>query len=447
MNKKWIVLLIVLALAAAYSLRPEGAIPVELVDVGRGSVVAEVQDRGRTSLPHRHSLAMPIAGRLLPIELREGDHVAAGQIVARLDTQELDADVHAAERRVELAESSIRLNRNRQLLAIAHAEYERLDEAVKAVIESSIQRERASQSQLEYATWWLESIERTTQTGATSEQAVREARMQQATSEVEATTNQLITSAMRAFDAAMAFMPPSIDAVEELLEEREVGLEQQLALARIELDRARRDRARAELAATGRGVVLARHFSDERSLPAGTVLLEIGDLTGMEVMTELLTSEALGVRVGQAAEVLGLPTGALAARVARVEPAAFTKLSSLGVEEQRVRVFLTPEPAALEALLDSGVPLGVGYSVRVRVLIGEREDVLRIPQRALVRSGVNGWSVFVESDGSAELRELELGLLGPQDAEVRAGLVEGERVVLSPPAGLAPGARLEASAR
>jgi HlyD family secretion protein len=444
MNKKWIVLLVLVVLAGAYALRPAAAIPVELVAVERGTVAAEVQDRARTSLPRRHSLAMPIDGRLLPIELKEGDRVEAGQIVARLDTAELDSDVEAAEKRVELAESSIRLNQNRQLLAIAHAEYERLDEAVQAVIESSIQRERASQSQLEYATWWLESIERTTQTGATSEQAVREARMQQATSEVDAATNQLITSAMRAFDAAMAFMPASIDAVEELLEERDVGLQQQLELARLELDRVRRDRARAEIKATTSGVVLTRHYSDERSLTAGTVLLELGELSDMEVMTELLTRDALDVRTGQAAEVLGLPSGSLPARVDRVEPSAFTKLSSLGVEEQRVRVFLTPDRGALTALLESGVPLGVGYSVRARVFVGQRESVLSIPRRALVRSGVKGWSVFVEEDGTARSVALELGLLGPLTAEVRSGLSEGDRVVLSPPAGLSDGERIAA---
>ncbi|MCC7123675.1 MAG: efflux RND transporter periplasmic adaptor subunit, partial [Acidobacteria bacterium] len=218
------------------------------------------------------------------------------------------------------------------------------------------------------------------------------------------------------------------------------------AAANAELDRARARLMPTSVDATGRvlevrapvdGVVLRRHRESEGVVPAGEPLLEIGDPSHVEIVADLLSTDAVkvkpGMRVGVEQWGGDSPMGA---RVERVEPSGFTKVSALGVEEQRVNVIMDFEDDHA-----AWTSLGDGYRVEVRIAIQELPDVVKVPTAALFREGEQ-WAVYVVDEGRVRRVELELGARTNAEAEVRSGLTADQRVVIHPPDALTDGARI-----
>ena len=214
-----------------------------------------------------------------------------------------------------------------------------------------------------------------------------------------------------------------------------------------ELQRAEARLAPSTLEAPGRvvtvtapveGVVLKRLRESETFVPAGDPLIEIGDQRQLEIVADLLSTDAVRVKAGARAivEQWGGETP-LEARVRRIEPAGFMKISALGVEEQRVNVVLD----FVEPRRPARASLGDGYRVEVRVVIWESPAVVKVPTSALFRHGEQ-WAVYVMEGGRARRTLLELGHQTGQYAEVVAGLAEGARVILHPGDTLVDGARV-----
>jgi HlyD family secretion protein len=174
------------------------------------------------------------------------------------------------------------------------------------------------------------------------------------------------------------------------------------------------------------GVVLRRLRESEGTVPAGEPLVEIGDTSRIEIVSDLLSADA--VRVQDGGRVLVERWGGsttLEGRVRRVEPSGFTKLSALGVEEQRVNViidFADPEASR---------QLGDGYRVEVRIVTWETDNALKIPTSSLFKTG-DDWSVFTVVDGHAALRRVEIGQRNSLEAEVLSGLQESDKVIVHP---------------
>jgi len=186
--------------------------------------------------------------------------------------------------------------------------------------------------------------------------------------------------------------------------------------------------------------VLKRLRESESVVPAGDPLIEIGDPRQLEIVSDLLSTDA--VRVTPGARVMIEQWGgdrALDARVRRIEPAGFTKISALGVEEQRVNVvldFVNP--------VEAWAALGDAYRVEVRIVTWETPGALKVPTSALFREG-EAWAVYVfGADDRAHRTIVELGRQTGQEAEVISGLTEGARVILHPADTLSDGARIEA---
>lgn len=155
------------------------------------------------------------------------------------------------------------------------------------------------------------------------------------------------------------------------------------------------------------------------------------------IVVDLLSSDAVRVEAGQHVHIEAWGGGArLNGRVRRVEPFGFTKVSALGIEEQRVNVIIdfTDPPERWRRL-------GHGYRVEPRIILAEGDNVLKVPRSALFRDG-NQWAVFVDDGGKAALRQVELGLENGLEAEIRNGLSEGERVVLQPNDRVSDGVRV-----
>ena len=355
-------------------------IAVDVARVSRGPLVVTIDEEGRTRVRDRFVVAAPVTGRLLRIELDPGDRVERGAIIARLQPEPpalLDARTHAE--------------------ALASVE------SAEAALEHARAEERRARAALAQAQRELKRTRDLTAAGVTTRQEldVREADASLAGEELNAAVSAVRAAAAeveraRARAAAPASRAPNIGGTVVV---------------------------RAPVA----GVVLQRPRQSESVVRAGEPLVEIGDPRNIEIVTDLLSTDAVRVTPGAHAMIEEWGGDAsLAATVRRIEPAGFTKISALGVEEQRVNVVLD--------LLDSGeecASLGDAYRVEARIVLWEAPDVLKVPTNALFRDG-RRWAVYVASDGRARRTFVELGHQTGTEAEVTSGLTEGMTVIVHP---------------
>jgi HlyD family secretion protein len=191
-----------------------------------------------------------------------------------------------------------------------------------------------------------------------------------------------------------------------------------------------------ELSSPISGRVLRVVEKSERVVPVGTPILILGEPGQIEIVTDVLSTDAVRIRLG--APVLLDGWGGdhpLRARVRLVEPYGFTKVSALGVEEQRVNV--------ISDFVDPRGPLGDGYRVEAHIVTWSSENVLKVPLSGVFRRG-EGWSAFVIAVGRAMTKSVEIGHRNESDVEILSGLVEGDRVILHPPNQLTDGMRVRA---
>lgn len=377
-------LLLIGAIAAAgaallWFLQP---VPVA-VDVGpvtRGAVHQFIAEDGEARAHDRYVVAAPVAGRLTRIDLHEGDAVAAGQTVAWLAPVPLTAaELEQAQARLVAAQAQVR-------------------EAEAGVARAANNRVQAQRERLRAEQLVAERF--------VSGQALEQARLGEQTAQAE------VRAASERQRAALA----EVDHARAVLHATR-GSAEPLALA-------------APVSAS----VLRIVEKSERVLAQGSPILVLGNPEQIELVVDLLSSDAVRVKPGMAVEVSGWGGAPLGAKVRTVEPAAFTKVSALGVEEQRVNVvadFDRPPPG-----------LGDAYRVEARILVDQRPAVLVVPLAALFRAG-DGWRVFVVERQRAVERDVRLGLRGAEGVEVLAGLAEDERVVLYPGNSLRAGAKLK----
>jgi len=373
-----VVVLVVLAL-----MRP-AVIVMDLVTLDHGALSVTIDEDGITRLRHHAEVAAPITGRLEESTLTEGDSVARGQVVARIAPVPLDA------REVMQAEANLAAARS----AVAEADA-RVSQAVVAHEEAVRARDRA---------------QRLSAAGALSDREREEA---EATERITARD----VEAARAVKAAAG--------------EREQA-------ARTALLGSATSGTPASALVTVRspmaGRVLRLMEEHERVVPAGTPLLDVGAPGDIEVVIDVLSSDATRIAPGTPV-VVRIPHGdTLQARVDRVDPAAFTKVSPLGVEEQRVNVI---------ARLD-GTPTGVGdrFRVEASIVLWRGESVLAVPATSLVPLD-EGWAVYVVADGRAHLRAVTVGHQGARTVEVTQGLAAGEVVIRHPDERISDGTRVE----
>jgi HlyD family secretion protein len=354
-------------------------VEVDVATVSRGPLMVTVDEEGRTRVRDRFVVSAPVAGRVLRIELEPGDRVRRGDVVARV-LAEVPPLLDARTR----AEATAAADSARAGLGRARAEEQRA-----AAASAQAQRE-------------LERARRLTAGGALSTQELE-------VREVEARLAEEAVNAA-AFDS------------------RAASAELQRAEARLRPAPPRAGNGTVAVTAPVDGVILRRLRESESVVPAGEPLVEIGDPGRLEIVADLLSTDATRIREGSRAIVQQVTGDDVApeAVVRRIEPSGFTKISALGVEEQRVNVILDlSDPASEDTVL------GDAYRVEVRIVVWEAPDVLRIPTSALFRVG-DRWAVYAVRDGAARSTPVELGQQTGREAEVLAGLTEGARVIVHP---------------
>jgi len=384
-----VVLALAAGLAAALALRPS-ALPVETAAARRGAIKEVVEGAGRARVRERYELAAPVPGALLRPALREGEPVKAGQVVATV-VPAAPVPLDARSR----AELSAR---------VAAAE------AGEAEARAGLERARLAEAQATADLARAEALAAGGSLAAADAEAARYARA------ARGEELRMAESARRRAEGERA-------AARAALGGAEAGGRGERVVLRSPVD----------------GVLLRLLRESAGPLAAGTPVAEVGDPTALEIELDLLTTQAVRVRPGAAVEIVGWggPTP-LPGRVRRVDPSAFTKVSALGVEEQRVHVVVDPagDPLAWSRL-------GDGYAVEGRVVVAERRDALTAPAMALFRSG-SRWAVFAVEDGRARLRLIDVAEQGDGEVAVTAGLAEGARLVLHPSDKLADGVRVVA---
>jgi HlyD family secretion protein len=350
------------------------AVEVEVGLVSRGPMETVVESEGVTRVRDRYQIAAPVNGRLERIQLREGDSVPAGAVLARITPMPLDPQA-TAQARAQVA-------------------------AAQAGTQEAQARVNQAREQAEQAERTAARLRALAEAGGVSQNDVEQAELQ-------------VARTVRELQAAQS---------------RARAIEAELAGARaalVNVDPAQQTgRAVAVVRSPAAGRVLRVHETSERIVSAGTPLIQVGDAMGLEVVVDVLSNDAVRIQTGAPMRLINWGgESTLEGRVRLVEPAGFTRVSALGVDEQRVNVLgdIQAAPASL----------GDGYRVEAQIITWQADDVLRVPNSAIFRGGA-GWRTFVMDGRVARLRTVRTGQRGAEYTQVLDGLTAGEKVILFP---------------
>ena len=374
-----IVILVVVLIGLSLQPQPVG---VDVARIDRGDLLVTIDDEGQTRLKDVYVVSAPVAGQVRRIDIEAGDTVTAGDTILALfepsdpimlnlrSRTEAEAFVKSAEAAVGLAEAE-------QARAQAQLDYDRaeLKRAQPLAERGTISQATLDQRQLSVKT-------------AQAQLAQATANLRKTEADLESARATLITS-----------------------QDSENGDSRDLIQVRAPIS----------------GRVLRVLQKSEGVLAAGTALMELGNPAELEIVVDLLSTDAVKIKPGDRVIVddWGGDTP-LEGKVRLVEPFGFTKISALGIEEQRVNVVIDLISSQTE-----WQNLGHGYRVETRVVTEDRRNVLNVPIGALFRSG-DQWAVFVDDDGTARLTEITLGQRNTLNAEITGGLNEGDMVILHP---------------
>lgn len=386
----WSAALILVVLALVYALKPKPE-AVNFTVVARGNFAEVIREEGRTHLQDTYSVAVPIQGFLQRVGLNVGDRVNAGQAlfyVEPLPTPALDARSREQARealvaaRARVAAAEAELENRRADVAFSRSELNRFRQLANEGVISTTELERVA-TQLQRA----EAAER----GATASLGAAQAELENA----------------------------------------------RIVLAITEGTRSSADHQALAIPAPITGVVLRRFRCCEGVVNAGEAILELGDLHELEVRIDLLSQDAVRVVPGMRVEIDRWGGDhPLQARIRLVDPAGFTKVSALGIDEQRVAAYAT-----LESPPEQWQRLGEGFRVEAAIITWESEDELYLPVSALFRVA-DQWHVFRVTNGRAEQVAVEIGRRSGISVQITRGVSAGQTVINHPPAQLEHGTRV-----
>lgn len=391
--RRWIIIItvpVVVILAIVYGFMPK-PVSVDLVKASRGPLQVTIEEEGKTRVKDKFIISAPVAGFIRRIELVEGDVVKKGQPLIKLEplrSNVLDPRSHAAaEAEVLSAQAALNMAEAKMRAVLADEEYARSKyQRMKKLFEGGY----LSKNDMELAE---AEASRTKANLLSAEAAVKVSRFE-------------LDKARTALQYSAAEGPLNPDKIN---------------LIRSPVD----------------GRVLKIYRKSEGVVQSGEPLMDVGDPNKLEVEIEVLSSNAVSIKPGT--QVLLERWGgeiALPGRVRVVEPAGFTKVSSLGVEEQRVFIIVD-----ITSLTESQLRLGEGYRVVARFIVWEGEKVLRVPASALFRNDER-WSVYVINNKKAQQREVKVGQRTGLMAEILSGLDEGEEVIAHPDDSIKEGKRV-----
>lgn len=362
-----------------YGLKPQ-PVEVEVVSVTRGPLTVHVSEEGKTRIRNRYVLSAPVAGQMQRVPFKAGDKIKAGETVLTAIEPTLAPLLDARSK----AQAEARV-------AMAEAALSRAGEAVQIA---------KTTAQFAETNW--ERVKKIADTGSVS------------------------ASDQDNAESAAMVGKQEVQSAEFALQVAEYDLEQAKA-ALMQMESPKVAGAVIEVKAPVTGDVLKVMQESSAVVTPGTAIMEVGDPRDIEIEAEILSRDAVAIEPGAIVSIEQWGGEPLRGRVRRVEPAAFTKVSALGVEEQRVIVlvdFVDPPPEVQR--------LGDRYRVEVRVAVWKKEDVMLIPAGAVFREG-NLWRTFIYDNGKAKAVTVEAGRSDGRMTELVSGLEVGAEVLLHPP--------------
>lgn len=392
----WLIPLALVVAGVVVSMRPK-PVAVESTAVASAAMRVTVSGEGKTRVQDKYVVLAPVHGNLARVELHAGDGVEEGTVLATIEP---------------IAPPLLDPLQRRELEARAAASAAAARQAVASV--------SRAENDARFAVRDLERVRSLYEQGSLSRADLDTAELTAARSAKEAESAR--------FGARVARHEREMT---KAAVDRAVVVVASGGKAKAKAEGTPADEgARAEvlqIRAPVAGKVLRILRNNEGVVQPGEALLEVADLAALEIVLDVLTTDAVRIAAGDDVELLRWGgDGPLHGRVRLVEPAAYTRVSALGVEEQRVDVIIDiTEP------VDERPRLGDGFALDVEVVVWRRDQALVLPLSALFRDE-EGWSCYVMANGMAEPRRLEIGQRNDFEVEVLSGVVEGEEVILHP---------------
>ncbi|MDY0030547.1 MAG: efflux RND transporter periplasmic adaptor subunit [FCB group bacterium] len=439
MNRKRLILGVIVAVAAAagayISLRGP-VLPVAVVEVTRRDVAEYVAEDAKTRLHDEYTIDMPVPGTVERITLEVGAEVTKGAVLARVDPHDLERQIEAGEALIEQARARI------TGVDVSKPKEEQIRSAELRVAESrdaaAIARKELEAAQINRTTAEqnYHRIRSMYQGGIASEADYEEAERKYRTLTQDLERLKLaVQVAEKNQERAQLSLRELVGSMDDNEYLRDV---QQAEIQRLEseLEILRGDLSKTEIRAPVDSVVLEKYIEDSRVLQPGTPLMRLGDLTTIEIESDILSEEVTRIAVGDPVEISGKALGnrALTGEVTRIYPSGFKKISALGIEQQRVKILVG---------FDNGeVHLRPGTSVDIRVITERHENAVAVPERATFKLD-DGWAVFRVNSGRAKLAPVTIGLKNDEWAEIVEGLAPGDVIITERKNELGDGVRID----
>ena len=387
--KRWRLAIVATAvlIGIAWFLFAPSPVKVELTRVVQGPMQVSINNQGQIRAHDKYIVAAPVAAELERMALRDGDRVKKGQLLAILNQLPIDArQQQEALARLDsanalLQEAGVRVQQTRTDMQLARKERLRIESLVRGGFVSSQAMDKAIAAEKTSSDEWRAA----------------QSRQQAASADVR-----------NASSALIAF------------QDSEYGGRKQLRLT-----------------SPADGYALKVHETSARTVSAGTPLITIGDTGKYEIVIDVLSTDAVNIHPADTVLIDGWGGAAtLHASIRLVEPQAFTKVSALGVEEQRVNVIADP--------VDALGPLGDGYRIEARIIIWSAPDISKVPGSSLFRVG-NAWHIFTVKNGRAREREVKTGQRNQDETQILSGLERGEIIIRYPGNQISDGMRVTAA--
>ncbi|AOE49921.1 efflux RND transporter periplasmic adaptor subunit [Kangiella sediminilitoris] len=386
----WFLLIAVLLILLVYGFWPR-PIEVETVTVKKEQFYEVVSEVGETQVKNIYQISAPISGYLRRVTLEVGDKVEANKtVVAEIEplrSQPLDprsekqavAELHAARSALEMARAKLRQVQNE--LSFAKSDLQRAETLLK---DKAISKREYDNAKKVY---------------------------------------QSLLQELQANQATLQLRQAELERVEALLDNSLTEF-----LPECEC---------SQLFSPGNGVVLVRYRESAGVINASEAIMDIGDPSELEIKVELISTEAVQVIEGQKVHIKGWGgKDALHGVVSQVEPTAYKKVTALGIEEQRVNIYID-----ITSPKEQWKKLGHGYQLEVDIILADKPDTLVVPIIAMVKEGTE-WITFVVNDGVVEKRLLDIGAINGLQAEALDGVKEGETIIYNPSDSIEDGVRV-----
>ena len=402
-----------------------GGVEVEVVSPRTGEIYESFTEPAKTRLENTYLIAMPVDGRIGRINFEPGDKVEAGQKLLEYDLVPFLEEVEEAKAALAEIESEINVKEDNRLENTAMIEMKTTVDAAAEAVKAADAQVESEKARSDRASKELERKEKLFKQNAISETIYDDAKLDAETTLIELRKQEFYKAAMNAIFVAVKLGPRYVDEYLGKKDLQKEVLKHKLAQAKARLARAEHTLKLTDVISPINGIVLERYERGDKTLAAGHDLLLIGNLDELEVISDVLTGDALKLSAGT--KVMLQPSSRfepIEGKVKRIEPSGFTKLSSLGVEQQRVNVIVS--------FVGGHNGLGVGYRLLSTFYTGYKNDALIVPRYSVLQGEDQSYYVLKAAGGKIKVQPVKLGLKSDLEIEIVEGLSGDDKIIAKP---------------